>query len=68
MMIRHDTIKHYKTIRSMLELSSEKLYEYIDKLIGETQSIRTVVRSNNEILDILINGKLSSAAEKKNKS
>ena len=65
MMIRHDTIKHYKTIRSMLELSSEKLYEYIDKLIGETQSIRTVVRSNNEILDILINGKLSSAAEKK---
>lgn len=65
MMIRHDTIKHYKTIRSMLKLSSENINEYIDSLIGETQNIRSVVRSNNEILDILINGKLSDAVEKK---
>ena len=64
MMIRHDTAKHYIMLRSMAEKSPEQLCAYLDKLVEQTQNIRPVVTSGNEMLDIIINGKLSIAAEK----
>lgn len=64
MMLRHDTSRHYTMLRSMAEKSPEKLYAYLDKLVDQIQNVRPVVTSGNEMLDIIINGKLAIAAEK----
>ena len=64
MMLRHDTAKHYLMLRSMAEKSPEKLCAYLDELVEQTQQIRPVAASGNEVLDIILNGKLAYAAEK----
>ena len=35
----------------------------MDELIGENEKIRPVVQSGNEMLDVILNGKLSAAAD-----
>ena len=64
MMLRHDTTRHYAMLRSLAEESPEKLCNYLDNLIEQTKNVRPVVASGNEMLDIIINGKLAIAAEK----
>ncbi|MDD6572434.1 MAG: GHKL domain-containing protein [Thermoflexaceae bacterium] len=64
MMIRHDTMKHYSLLRTMAEESPKRLSGYLDELIGQIENIRPVVASQNQILNILINGKLNTAASK----
>ena len=61
MMLRHDMMKHFRLLRQTT--SDEKTAEYLDELMGENEKIHPVVQSGNEILDIILNGKLSAAAD-----
>lgn len=63
MAIRHDTQKHYAALRAMLDKAPERASGYLDSLIGELREIRPVINSGCEVLDILINGKLSAAKD-----
>lgn len=64
MMIRHDTMKHYALLQTMAQQNPKQLPDYLEQLIGEMKEIRPVVQSGNQILDIIINGKLGIAADK----
>ena len=61
MMLRHDMMKHFQVLRQTT--TDEKTAAYLDELIGENEKIRPVVRSGNEMLDVILNGKLSAAAD-----
>lgn len=59
MMLRHDMMKHFHLLRQTT--ADEKTAAYLDELIGENEKIRPVVQSGNEMLDIILNGKLGQA-------
>ncbi len=62
MILRHDMTRHFTALRN---LSAEPgVQSYLDELIGQAQQIRPVVQSGNSMLDILLNGKLSLAADR----
>lgn len=61
MMLRHDMMKHFQLLRQTT--SDRKTADYLDELMGENEKIRPVVQSGNEMLDIILNGKLSAAAD-----
>ena len=61
MMLRHDMVKHFQVLRQTV--TDEKAAAYLDELIGENEKIRPVVQSGNEMLDVILNGKLSAAAD-----
>lgn len=61
MMLRHDMVKHFQVLRQTV--TDEKAAAYLDELIGENEKIRPVVQSGNEMLDVILNGKLSTAAD-----
>ena len=61
MMLRHDMVKHLRVLRQTV--TDEKAAAYLDDLIGENEKIRPVVQSGNEMLDVILNSKLSAAAD-----
>ena len=61
MILRHDMIKHFRLLRHITK--EEKTSQYLDELIGKNEKIRPVVQSGNEILDIILNSKLSAAID-----
>ncbi len=61
MMLRHDMVKHFRVLRQIV--TDEKAAAYLDGLIGENEKIRPVVQSGNEMLDVILNSKLSAAAD-----
>ena len=61
MMLRHDMLRHLHALHDMG--SEEKRTAYLEELIGRNQKIRPVVQSGNEMLDIILNGKLGAAAD-----
>lgn len=61
MMLRHDMVKHFRLLRQ--STTDEKTAAYLDELIGDNEKIRPVVQSGNEMLDIILNGKLSAAED-----
>ena len=61
MMLRHDMLRHFHTLQEMS--SEEKVSDYLTDLIGQNEKIRTVVQSGNEMLDIMLNGKLTAAMD-----
>ena len=61
MMLRHDMVKHFRVLRQTV--TDEKSAAYLDELIGENEKIRPVVQSGNEMLDVILNSKLSAAAD-----
>ena len=61
MMLRHDMVKHFQVLRQTT--TDGKTAEYLDELIGENEKIRPVIPSGNEMLDVILNGKLSAAAD-----
>ena len=61
MKIRHDMIGHLEMIRSMTE--KEETNAYINELIGQNKRIRPIVHTGNEVLDIILNSKLSTAID-----
>lgn len=64
MMLRHDMNRHFTILRKMAEQTPDKISGYLDEMLEQTQNIRPVVTSGNQMLDIIINGKLNAAAEK----
>ncbi|MDD6488256.1 MAG: ATP-binding protein [Clostridia bacterium] len=64
MMLRHDAMKHYTLMQTMAQQNPEQLPAYLEQLIGQMKEIRPVVQSGNQMLDIIINGKLGIAADK----
>ena len=63
-MLRHDMNRHFTILRKMAEQTPDKISGYLDEMLEHTQDIRPVVTSGNQMLDIIINGKLNTAAEK----
>ncbi|MDO4277005.1 MAG: GHKL domain-containing protein [Eubacteriales bacterium] len=63
-MLRHDTARHYTMISRLAAEAPEKLPDYINNLITQTEAVRPVVATGNRILDIILNGKLSTASDK----
>lgn len=61
MILRHDMVKHLTLLRRMT--GERYVADYLDELIGENEKIRPVVQSGNEMLDIILNGKLTAAAD-----
>ena len=61
MMLRHVMMKHFQFLRQTV--TDEKAAAYLDELIGENEKIRPVIQSGNEILDVILNGKLGAAAD-----
>lgn len=64
MMLRHDSMKHYTLLRTMAAETPERLSAYLEELIGQVENVRPVVASRNQTMNILINGKLNTAAQK----
>lgn len=61
-MLRHDTMKHYSLLRTMAKDTPERVGDYLDELIEQVENVRPVVSSKNQILNILLNGKLNVAS------
>lgn len=61
MILRHDMLRHFRTLRDMD--SEEKRAAYLTELIGQNEKVRPVVESGNEMLDIILNARLSAAAD-----
>ena len=61
MMLRHDMAKHLSILRQMT--GETEVAAYLDELLGQNEKIRPVIQSGNEMLDIILNGKLSAAAD-----
>ena len=61
MILRHDIAKHLHLLRQMT--GERAVADYLDEIMGENEKIRSVVQSGNEMLDIILNGKLSAAAD-----
>ena len=59
MMLLHDMNKHFTMLRQMTD--EERVRQYLDELLRQNESIRPVIRSGNEMLDVIINGKLTQA-------
>lgn len=63
-MLRHDTVKHYTLLRSMIKDNPEQVPGYLEELIGQAEQIRPVISCRNQTLNILLNGKLGMAKAK----
>lgn len=61
MMLRHDMLHHYHALSKMNDENQMK--DYLTTLIGQNEKIRPVLQSGNEMLDIILNGKLSAAMD-----
>ena len=64
MMLRHDTVKHYTLLHTMIKENPEQVSGYLEELIGQTKRIRPVISCRNQTLNILLNGKLGMAKAK----
>lgn len=62
MILRHDMTRHFSTLRSLSTEAS--VTAYLDELLGQAQDIRPVAQTRNQMLDILLNSKLSIARDK----
>lgn len=61
MKLRHDMAGHLETLRGMS--GSAETTAYIDNLIGKNKRVRPIVHTGNEVLDIILNSKLSAAMD-----
>ena len=61
MMLRHDMMKHFHTLKDMSKDPETKAY--LEDLIGQNQEIRPVVQTGNKMLDVILNSKISSAID-----
>ena len=53
-------LRHLNALHGM---GDEKRTAYLEELIGQNQKIRPVVESGNEMMDIILDGKLSAAID-----
>ena len=61
MMLRHDMVGHFVALKELVH--DEQAAAYLDELIGKNKKIRQVVQTGNEMLDIILNNKLSAASD-----
>lgn len=61
MLLRHDMLRHFHTLRDMSQDGA--VTAYLTDLIGQNEKIRPVVHSGNEMLDTILNGRLSAAID-----
>lgn len=61
MMLRHDMTRHFQALRELDD--SRQIHDYLDHLIGQNKKVRSVIQSGNEMMDIILNSKLSAAAD-----
>ena len=61
MIIRHDMIRHFRALRAMTDQA--QISAYLDDILGQNSKIRPVVQSGNEMLDIILNSRLSDAMD-----
>jgi len=61
MKLRHDMADQLRTLKAITDHT--RAVEYIESLIGKQEKIRPVVQTGNEMLDIMLNGKLSEAQD-----
>lgn len=59
MMLRHDMLRHFHTLHDMPE--EARRTEYLAALIERNEKIRPIVTSGNNMLDIILNGRLGEA-------
>ena len=62
MMLRHDMVKHFSTLKNMS--TDINVTSYLEELIGQNEKVRTVIQTGNQVLDIILNSKLSTAMDK----
>lgn len=63
-MLRHDMKKHYAILGRLASKTPEKIADYLKDLAAQVDAVRPVVATGNQILDIILNGKLNTAAER----
>lgn len=61
MILRHDMNRHFQLLQKISR--EEQVISYLDELIGQQQTIRPVVQSGNEMLDIILGSKINSAVD-----
>lgn len=61
MEIRHDMIGHLEQLKAMVD--NPRATAYVDELIGQNRQVRSVVQTGNEMLDLILNHKLSEAQD-----
>ena len=61
MMIRHDMMKHFHALHSLS--TEEQVQSYLEEIIGQNQEIRPVIQTGNNMLDIILNSKIATAAD-----
>lgn len=59
MMMRHDLNRHLHVLRQLTNESAAQ--SYLDELMGQNEKIPVIVQSGNSMIDIILNGRLSSA-------
>ena len=64
MLILLDIMKEYCLLRQMAKDAPERITGYLDELIGQVEDVRPVISTENQTLNILLNGKLHAIAEK----
>lgn len=62
MMLRHDMAKHFSTLKNMS--TDTQVISYLEELLGQNQKVRPIVQTGNQILDIILNSRLSNAVDK----
>ena len=61
-MLRHDMAKHFSTLKTMS--TDAQVTSYLEELIGQTEKVPSIVQTGNQVLDIILNSKLSFASAK----
>lgn len=61
MMLRHDMARHFRLLRQTT--TDPRTAAYLDELIGRNERIRPVLQSGNDMLDIILCGRLSAAMD-----
>ena len=59
MMLLHDMNKHFTILRQMTAEAHTR--RYLDELLSQNETIRPVIQSGNDMLDVILNGKLTQA-------
>ena len=59
--LRHEVKHHYYALRHMDDI--EAVHGYLDKLIDGLQTVTALIHTQNERLDIILNGKLGALSQ-----
>ena len=61
MKLHHDMVSHFEALKGLT--NEQQTAAYLDALIGQNNKVRDIVCTGNEMLDIILNTKLTAAAD-----